>query len=233
VTVGDTDVNGLNITVRNGFRLSGRATFVGSAPQPAAEVLRRMSATFDPADARPLVSLTLGRGQFDDTGELSSYQLPPGRYYIRINNVPAGWTFKSATYNGRDISNTPVMLDRDVAGVSISFTDRPSSLSGQVTNASGQPDSSATVLVFPSDSTAWIDTGSLPHRLRAIRVNAEGRYQTLGLPGGDYFVVAVPEETSANWQNPAVLRELARVAQTTTIGDGDARTLSLKTTDRR
>jgi hypothetical protein len=232
VVVGDSDINGLGVTVRNGFRLSGKAEFTGNLPQPAPDALRRMSATFDPADARPLVSVTIGRGQFDDMGQLSSYQLPPGRYYLRINNPPPGWALKSAMYGGRDISNVPVLLDRDATGITISFTDRPSSLSGQVTNAAGEPDSTATVLVFPSDSAAWIDTGGLPHRIRAIRVDREGRYQTTGLPAGDYISVAIPEETADNWQDPAVLRTLARAGTTVAIRDGESKSLALKTTIR-
>jgi hypothetical protein len=68
------------------------------------------SATFDPADARPLVSAILGRGQFQDDGQFSSYQLPPGRYYARINNPPGGWKLTAAMWNGQDISNNPVLV---------------------------------------------------------------------------------------------------------------------------
>jgi hypothetical protein len=232
IAVGDTDINSLAITVRNGYRLSGKAEFVGTAPQPRPEVIRRMTATLDAADARPLISVTVGRGQFDDNGQLSTYQLPPGRYYLRINTPPPGWTLKGATYNGRDISNVPVMLDRDVTGITVTFTDRPASLSGQVTNASGQPDSSATVLVFPSDSAAWTDTGDFPRHIRAVRVDRDGRYQTVGLPAGDYLVAAIPDEATANWQDAAVLRSLARVATSVTIADGDSKSMSLRTTVR-
>jgi hypothetical protein len=86
--------------------------------------------------------------------------------------------------------------------------------------------------VFPSDSAAWTDTGGIPHRLRAIRADREGRYQTTGLPSGDYIAVAIPEEASANWQDPVILRALARVGTAVTIGDGDSKSLALKTTVR-
>jgi hypothetical protein len=230
ISVGATDVSDLAITVRAGFRISGQAEFVGAAAQPAPDVVRRMTATFDPADARPLVSATIGRGQFDDRGQLSSYQLPPGRYYLRINNAPPGWTLKIATVNGRDISNLPVTLERDVTGVAIAFTDRPSSLGGQVQNASGAPDPAATVLIFPADSGGWSDTGGFPRRLRAVRVDRDGRYRTEGLPAGDYLVVAVADESSMNWQDPDVLRALARAATTIALGDGESRSVPLKTT---
>ncbi len=229
IEVGESDIADLPVTLSPGHRIGGRAAFVGDRAQPSSDELRRMSATFDPADARPLVSPVIGRGQFDDEGYLSSYQLPPGRYYVRINGAPPGWTLKSATYNGRDISNVALMLDRDVSGLVVTFTDRPSTLSGQVNNPTGAPDVAATVLVFPADAAAWSDYGGLPRRLRAVRVGLDGHYSTVGLPPGDYLVVAVADEASANWQDPAVLRALARVATSVTLADGESRTVALGT----
>jgi hypothetical protein len=229
ITVGATDINDLAVSVRAGFRISGRTEFAGDAVQPPPDALRRMSATFDPADARPLVSTIIGRGQFDENGRLSSYQLPPGRYYVRINNPPPGWTLKSAVVDGRDVSNVPLTLDRDATGLVVAFTDRPSSLSGQVRTASGDPDPAATVLLFPADPGAWTDYGDFPRRLRAIRADRRGQYRTVGLPAGDYLVVAIAEESSANWQDPGVLKVLARLATAIALADGESRTLPLKT----
>ena len=230
ITVGATDISDLAIAVRAGFRLSGQAEFTGVRAAPTPDLVRRMSAMFDPADGRPLVASTIGRGQFDEGGRLSTYQLPPGRYYLRINNAPVGWALKSATVNGRDISNVPVTLDRDVSGVVVTFTDRPSALAGQVSAVSGAPDGSATVLVFPSDPAAWTDSGDFPRRLQAIRVNRDGSYRLVGLPAGEYFVIAIHDESSANWQDPAALKAMTTLATRVTIAEGESRSLPLKTT---
>jgi hypothetical protein len=229
VTVGASDLSDLAIALRAGFRIGGRSEFAGGLEQPAGDAVRRMYATFDPADARPLVGSTIVRGQFDERGRLSSYQLPPGPYYVRINNPPPGWILKSAMLNGRDVSNVPLSLDADVTDLVVTFTDRPSTLSGQVQSAKGVPDPSATVLVFPADSGAWMDYGGFPRRLRAIRVDRHGQYQTDGLPAGDYLVVAVADESSANWQDPRVLRTLARLATPITIAEGETRSAPLRT----
>ena len=233
ITVGDTDIDDVAVTVRAGFRLAGQAVFDGGTSQPSPDALRRMSATFDPADARPLVAVTIGRGQFDQSGRLSTYQLPPGRYYLRITNAPAGWTLDRAIVNGRDITNVPVMLDRDGLTVSISFTDRPTSLAGQVSGPSGSADASATVLIFPADASGWSDYGDFPRRLRAIRVDRDGRYSLGGLPAGDYLVVAIADESSADWQDPETLEALATLATPITLGAGESRTTPLRTMVRR
>jgi hypothetical protein len=229
IAVGASDINDLAVNLRAGFRIGGRSEFVGALAQPAPDVVRRMSATFDPADARPLVSITIGRGQFDERGRLSSYQLPPGRYYVRVNNAPVGWMLKSAMLNGRDVSNVPLSLDADVTALVMTFTDRPSTVSGQVQNATGASDPSATVLVFPADPGAWTDYGDFPRRLRAIRVDRNGQFQTANLAPGDYLLVAIPEDSSANWQDPKVLQALARLGTSITLGDGETRSATLKT----
>jgi hypothetical protein len=229
VAVGATDVDGLAVVVRVGFRVSGRAEFPNTATPPEPDLLRRMSATFDPVDARPLAPSTIGRGQFDEDGHLSSYQLTPGRYYLRINNPPAGWTLTSALWNGRDISNVPLDLDRDVNGVAVTFTDRPTTLSGEVQNTAGAPDTSATVLVFPADPASWVGYGNFPRRLRALRVNRDGRYLASGLPAGKYLIAAIMDEASFDWQNPRTLQALARLATAVTLADGDSRQQALRT----
>lgn len=229
LTVDTADIDDLTVTLRPGFRVSGRAEFANAANRPEPEFVRRMSATFDPADARPLFASTLARGTFEDDGQLWSYQLPPGRYYVRINNPPPGWTLKSVLWNGQDISNVPFTLDRDVSGITIAFTERPSTLAGQAQNASGAADPSATVLVFPADPGSWADYGEFPRRLRAIRVDNDGRYSTTGLPAGKYLVAAVVEDASANWQNPQTLQVLVRLATAIAVSDGESRELVLKT----
>ena len=155
--------------------------------------------------------------------------MPAGRYYLRINNAPPGWTLPSAIWNGRDISDLPFELDRDVSGVAITFTDRPSTLSGQVQNVSSAADASATVLIFPADSGSWIDYGGFPRRLRAVRADKDGRFMAIGFPAGTYLVAAVAEEASAEWQNPQTLKALARLATKITLADGEARQLDLTT----
>ena len=229
LAVDSTDIDGLAITVRSGFRVSGRAEFTNATTPPDPALVRRMSASLDPADARPLVTTTIGRGLFEEDGQLWTYELPPGRYYLRIDNPPPGWTLKSAVWNGQDISNVPLELDRDVSGVAITFTNRPATVSGQVQSGSGAADASATVLVFPADPGSWIDYGEFPRRLRSVRADRDGRFVMIGLPPGKYLIAAIAEEGAGDWQNPKTLQALARLATAIAVADGESLQLALKT----
>jgi hypothetical protein len=229
ISVDASDVQDVAVTLRTGFRVSGRLAFDEPAREPTPDVVQRIIATFDSADGRSLASPFIGRSPLGADGQFSSAQLPLGRYYLRVNNLPAGWTLKSAMFEGRDVSDVPLSLDHDASGVVVTLTDRPCNLNGRVQGLSGARDAGATVLVFPADGAAWIDYGINPRRLRSIRTDKDGAFQAGGLPAGDYLVIAIADEAAVNWQDPRTLQALVRLATPVKLGDGETRSLELRT----
>ena len=224
VSVGATDISDLVVTLRPAVRLSGASVFKDGSGQPAPEVIRQVIVAAESVDGRLLAA-----GQLAADGRFTTVDLVPGAYFLRVvSNLP-GWTFESAMLDGRDISNVPVVVDRSLSGVVVAFTARPSEVNGRVLNATGAADPTAAVLVFPADSTAWIDQGFSPRRLRAVRVDKGGAFRTAGLPPGDYLVAAIPDEASANAFDPRILLSLSRLATPVTLASGESRSLSLKT----
>jgi hypothetical protein len=143
--------------------------------------------------------------------------------------APAGWTFKGAICDGRDVSTMPLALEgADVSGVDIVFTDRAIALSGTVTGASGA-DADATVLLFPTDSQRWTDNGPDPRQMKTARATATGTFTFSNVPEGDYFVTAVPDIVAGDWPDPALLQSLRGRATRITLNDGDTKTLHLQT----
>ena len=103
--------------------------------------------------------------------------------------------FKSATIDGRDVADVPVNLMQDATQVAITFTDRWSGVRDSC-RGPGR-DSAAMVLVFPTDRDAWGSSGLNPRRVRSTRASKSGE-DSFNLPPGEYFVVAIPEEHSAD-----------------------------------
>ena len=110
--------------------------------------------------------------------------------------------FKGAVLNGVDVSETPFELSRDVPDLVLTFTDRWSGIGGSVESAGRD---SATVLAFTTDAQAWPSAGTNARRLRSARASATGQFGISSLPPGDYYVVAVPEEDTVDWRDPAML----------------------------
>jgi hypothetical protein len=49
------------------------------------------------------------------------------------------------------------------------------------------------------------------------------------LPPGQYFVVAIDDALTAEWQNPRVLEVLSRVADRVTMAEGEKKSVTLTT----
>jgi hypothetical protein len=129
---------------------------------------------------------------------------------------------------GTDVSETPIEIeDRDIGGIVVTFNDTPTDLRGTVKSADGVADDSSAVVVFPSDSRAWMDYGINPRRVRIARTSKTGTYSFGALPAGDYYVAAFSEEFAGEWQDPRFLDQLSRGASRVTLNDAEKRTQDL------
>jgi len=218
----------MTVSLREGLSVSGNVVFQGGTAQPTAEARGGISITLEPADGRTAGMVGNARGRVDETGSFKTMGVPAGKYILRVSNAPQGWTLRSATFGGRDITETAVELkDESAGGVLLSFTDRPSEMTGTVRDASGNPDATASVIVFPVDPTGWVDTGSQPRRIKTSRTGKDGTFKIGPLPPGEYHVVAIGGSAPRTWQDPAYLDTVSRSATQIRIGDADARAVTL------
>jgi hypothetical protein len=231
VAVGRDDITGLEVILRQGLRISGRVEFEGATRRPFPMDLQQVPVTVEPAEGSSFLSspaaLLQSNGQFITPGHA------PGRYLLRVDNSPTGWMFKSAVHAGRDIADTPFDLNEDISGVVITFTDRWTGVQGAVRTSRGAADPDATVVVFPTDSDAWTAYGMSPRRVKSARVTPAGTYVVNSVPPGEYFVAALNEEQSADWQDPKILEALSRVAERVIVVEGEKAMQNLVTLERQ
>jgi len=142
---------------------------------------------------------------------------------------PLTWFVKSVTLNGENITDVPF----DVAGVTdgsalqIVITDKQTTLSGAVRNTSGQPVIDYTVVIFPSQ----LREGAMPGRYtRVVRPDQQGRFETRGLPPGDYLAAAVESlEVGAHW-DPAFRKQVEPAAKRFRLAEAQSATIDLTLT---
>ena len=224
VAVSGDDIDGMIVDLRQMLRISGRVEFQGTnPPQMSATKGMAIGVTLENLDG-PFGPGARAGGVTWDAHAFTLFGYPGGRYLARLANSPAGWMFKSATLDGRDVSEVPFDFQRDMSDLVITFTDRWSGVSGSV---QGSGADGASVVVFPTDAQSWTNYGSTPRRLKAARVTAQGRFGISSLPPGDYYAAAIPEEQAADWRDPKMLEELARVATRISIGEGEHKTIDL------
>ena len=226
LSVGIEPITNLQVEALEGLGVRGRLEFDGDASRP--RTLSNIQILLEPVDPEPGQPTSSSSYRTDANGEFSAPGgRPAGRYYVRVANSPSGWMFLGATLEGRDVTDAPLHLTSNVQNIVVSFTDRWSGIQGAVQNTSGR-DGTALVLIFPTDQELWASSGAMARRVRSVRTQRTGEY-SVTLPPGDYYMVAVPDESAADWQDPDFMAAASRGAVRVRVGLGERKTQDLRT----
>jgi hypothetical protein len=151
-----------------------------------------------------------------------------GTCVLRLNGSIDKWYLKSALYNGVDLLDHPVTFEpgQQVSGIVVVLSDRRTELAINAVDEHGQPTREFAALVFSTDSERW---GEGSRYIRSYVPMSDPRADVItGLPGGDYFAVAVDDIALDAMYDPIVLGQLASKATRVTIDSGDRTTLELR-----
>jgi len=226
VSVNSQPVKGITVSLRPGVRVTGRAEFDGTAARPSADVFPRTMITVEAANGYSPRNSPLGR--FAADGTFKSASLLPGSYVIRPA-PPPGWTVKTVNAGGRDVTERVVDIAADLSDVVVTYTDHPAQITGTVAAASGSSGSldHVSVVLFPADRENWANYGASSRVFVVSRAKSTGAFTLTAPKPGAYFIVAVPDEQLADWQDPAILAKLATVAKSIDLRDGESPTVPL------
>ena len=157
---------------------------------------------------------------------------PAGPYWVNVAVPLSGWVVKSIQAGGVNLIERPLELESaDISDLTITFTDRPAELPGTVTGASG-PNDDATVVVFPADYQAWLESGRSPRRTVSVLADRNGAYQMRLPPPGDYIVAVVLNARTAGLEL-SDYAALARLGSRMTVAEGEKKTLALTARETR
>jgi hypothetical protein len=235
LTVGEGDVDGIALELREGARVTGRLEFAGDAPAPAPDALARMAVQLTPADGPP-DSAFLRPPAVAEDGTFRTLGFPPARYFVGVLSGPSPggqWLVKSAMLGGRDLVDRPLQLESDDVGdVVITLTDQLGELTGTVVLTS-DVDEDALVIAFPAEARDWIANGMPASRTGATRTGAAGRFTLSGLRPGSYLVAAVPAGTEIDLQDSDVVNQLARLGTRVEVPERGSTSVRLSITPVR
>jgi len=221
ITVGSRGVTGLALTLKPGPHVRGRVQFNGSAPQPTPAAMAALAVTLVPVNGLVISPAAASPGRFDSNGDFVIPSSWPTRYVIRAT-APQGWTFDGAMHDGRDVSETPIDLTSDLDDVVIVYTDHPVHITGTVEFTEGDAVNGADVLIFPADPAGWVDYGRTSRRVRLAQTSSSRAFSLAAPPAGDYYLVAVPDADTADWEDSAFLKKAAGAADRVTIIEGQS-----------
>jgi hypothetical protein len=224
--MGGADVSGLVLRVGPGLTIQGRVRFandVGVAPPGLAEA-RVILIPAAAAIPRTLQGAPLDPVAPDGTFTISDLK-PDAAHRLVIDGFPANWWPESAVLGAVDLLDGPQTLTAGHTreALTISFSDRPATLSGTLT---GEPPAGGVfIVVFPAKRDLW---GS-ERRTRAIQPDARGHYEFVNLPPGEYLVGAIGDVDPDEWKDPMFLDRIAQISIPITLARGETRRLDLKT----
>ena len=222
------DIGGIVLSLRPSIHIKGTIVFDATsrkAPDTLAGIgvslnavgpsLTTVNTTFSIGLGleRPPTANATANGGFELVGVL------PGTY--TISSAPAGgWWLRSVAFNGRDLLDDQIEINgssTDIVGVVLTFSDRPSGITGTLTAAPGQPAPDFTVMAFPTDRGNW-KTGS--RRIKTTRPSSDGSFTLSPLPAGEYFLAALTDIEPGEAQQAAFLEQLMASAVKITVTEG-------------
>jgi hypothetical protein len=227
------DVHALRLALQPGMIMSGRLNFEATTlTPPDSNTISQARVTVRPDDpsngvvgvrARSLSASVNADGTFEVAG------LTPGAYRVGLTmpdlrltpSAPAGgWSLHSIVVAGSvDVLDRPIEVRReDVRGVVATLTDRPSELTGSLTDEDGRPAPGYPIVVFSTDQRDWFH-GS--RRIAIARPATDGTFHLTGLPAGTYHASALVDVDAADLGDPAFLDQLVPGAVALALKDGE------------
>ena len=221
IVVSGEDVTGLVLELQRGLTVSGHLEFRGASAAPKEAAGAEVGLfPHQSVQGGPVQLASSATGRSDDEGRFVITDVMPGSYRPSASLSGRTWVLQSATLDGQEYLDRPLEVGpgRALSGLVLTYTDRPTVLSGSITDAKGEPAMDAVIVLFAADETLWIP-GS--RHLRLTRPMPDGTYEFRGMPPGDYRIATLIDEDPSAWSTPEVLRSLSTSAARLTLGEGE------------
>jgi hypothetical protein len=157
-------------------------------------------------------------------GSFTLKGVTPGKYVLRAQYGIQ----KSCIINGEDVLDFPLNFtgERDISGAIITVIDKPSEVSGTLTDAAGKVPVEYSIIVASSDERYWT-AGS--RRIAVARPGPDGQFTIRNLPAGGYILAAVTDLEPGGQYDPAFLKTLAgEASMRIAVADGAKLTQNLR-----
>jgi uncharacterized protein (DUF2141 family) len=231
VAVEGEPVTGIVLSLQPGMSLSGDVRFVRTTLAPPSD-MKNVRVSLQPVIAPGLVGFAPVPVSPAPDGHFTITGITPGPYRLTATFPGAGrtggWILRSAVVGRQDRLDVPIAIlpNQNVAGATITFVDRAASVAGVVQDAAGRGATGFTVVLFPADQSLWLPQS---RRIQAVRTAADGAFTIAGVPAGDYVVAAIDDVEPGEWFDPAFLQRLVPTGTKLAIGEGERKTLELRT----
>lgn len=243
VDVGGGDADGVVVPLRRGATVRGRVLTATGEPVGVPVMVSLVAPSKGSRTPAPGPARTYSDGSFRLTGAFGQMRVraQEARLLPTVNDplmtrqrlqevTPASrllttWWVASIQVNGRDVTDDAVDFDHGDVELTVTMTNRASSVRGTVTWNRARSGRRPAVVVFADDESAWTPP---TRRVGTAEVEPDGSFDVRGLPPGDrYRVVAVEGTSRAVLARAEVLQSIRAFATPLQIEEGGIHALAL------
>ena len=226
VVVSGTAVDNVMLPLQTGMTISGQVNFEGAIPPPAD--LTRLRITL--SSAEPGTVSNSFNARVDASGRFTATSVTPGRYRVSASGA-GGWFVESAVVGGQDALDFPfeVKPNQATGGITVTFTDKQTELTGTIVNDQSQPAVDYTLVIFPADSRYWVGPS---RRIQTTRPATDGRFTLRNLPPGEYKIATVLDIEPGAASDPAFLQQIDGATMRLTLSPGEKKQQDIRLSSR-
>jgi len=229
VTVTNSDISGLTLRTSTGSSINGRLTFAGGKPESPDAGNVELAALPADLDRARRIGGPASRAEIGDDRSFALRGIS-GPRRLQVLRAPAGWMESAVLVGGIDVTDRVMEFGRDsqsLNDVEVVFTDQITEIGGTVAQKGREPldPDDLSVVAFSTNRELWY----LQSRyVRPLPIRSDASFSIVGLPPGEYFVLAVatPSDTG-EWEDPRILEALASHAVRVRLAAGKPQSVTL------
>ena len=226
----EVDVDGQDLfaplELQPAMTIAGRVVFEGAMQRP--QDYTGLRGFLVPRNAGGNLGAGPPGGQIDKDGRFMFSGVTPGSYRIfwTGSDRVSPWSLKSAVALGVDMLDGPLEIKPGMTTIdlTVTYTDRPTAISGTLQDTTGRPAADYFIMVFPANRALW---GPRTRRVQTVRPATDGAYRVV-LPAGDYFIAALIDVESGDTSDPSFLDQLVPESIRVSVADGESATRDIR-----
>jgi uncharacterized protein (DUF2141 family) len=223
VAVNGQDLSDVVIELHRGITVTGQVTFQPTTLAPPADLSRAQVSIFPfmPDNSTMMMMGPPPQAKVEASGRFTIPDVVPGKYRMSAGMIGMQqWVVDSITVADQDVLDFPLEIKgtRDITGVTVTFGDRISELSGTIANEKGEPATEQTILLYPTDQKYWTPQS---RRIRTIRAGADGLFNFRVIPPGEYRLTTLVDPEPGIWYDREVLEQLDSSSIRIVVAEGE------------
>lgn len=218
VEVGNTDVEGLTLTIGLGTNISGRVIWDG----PSAMEKDELTVTAMPSDVN--VNFFAGGARVEQ-GLFTLKDVSNGTYYAELDGQSKDCYIKDVRYAGSEALNEGFTVARGTPGeLEIILSSRGARVQGSITDADGLPAAGVWVVLVPEEGRR-----EQRHLYKYQTTDQYGHFDLRGIRPANYKLFSWQEVDANAWESPEFLKPFEEKGEKIELQEGEQKTIKLAT----